>query len=43
MVDHADLVVAIYDGRTSGGTHYTMNYARKKGIPIHIITLDPIK
>ena len=33
MVDHAALVIAVFDG-TSGGTRYTIDYAIKKGVPI---------
>ena len=31
MVEAANLVVAFYDGRNTGGTLYTMNYANKLG------------
>lgn len=37
MVDHADRIVAVYDGRDKGGTAYTVEYARKKGKEIVII------
>lgn len=33
MVDRADCVIAAYSG-TRGGTRYTINYAKKKGIPV---------
>lgn len=29
MVDAADLVIACYDGRKTGGTWFTINYARR--------------
>ena len=33
MVDHCDKLVCYYDGRY-GGTEYTVDYAKKKGIPV---------
>ena len=33
MVDHASLVIAVFDG-TPGGTRYTMEYAMGKGIAV---------
>ena len=41
MVDHADVLIAVYDGLASGGTAYTVDYARKKGKTI--VILDPGK
>lgn len=35
IVDHADVVVAIWDG-TSSGTEYTVSYAKRRGIPCEI-------
>ena len=42
MVDHADVLVAVYDnGRAiRSGTGQTVNYARKKGLPIILIHPD---
>lgn len=37
MVDNADRVIAVYDGSSSGGTAYTVDYARKQGKEIIII------
>ena len=34
LVDGAQLVIAYYDGRPTGGTAYTVRYARKKGVPV---------
>jgi len=34
MVDASTLVIAAYDGGSSGGTAYTVRYAEKKGIKI---------
>ena len=31
MVDHASMIIAVYDG-TSGGTAYTLGYAMRKGL-----------
>lgn len=39
MVDLADMVLIIWDGR-SKGTQYTMRDAEKKGKPISLIVLD---
>lgn len=39
MVDHSDMVIAVYDGRIHGGTVGTMEYAKsvgKKLFEIHI-------
>lgn len=33
MVDHAALLIAVFDG-TPGGTRYTMEYAMKRGVPV---------
>lgn len=34
MVNRSRLVVACYDGRSRGGTYYTVNYAKRKNIPV---------
>lgn len=39
MVDHADYVLAVYDGSAKGGTAYTVNYAVQK--ERHIIVIHP--
>lgn len=31
MVDRADKVLAVWDGKPGGGTYYTMNYANDRG------------
>ena len=37
MVDHSNMVIAVYNG-TRGGTRYTINYAKKKGVPVkHVL------
>lgn len=38
MIDRASHLIAVYDGQ-KGGTYYTINYAKKKGL--HIVTLEP--
>jgi uncharacterized phage-like protein YoqJ len=40
MVDHATVVVAVWDG-TKGGTRNCVVYARQKGVPV--ILIDPAK
>lgn len=37
MVDKSDVVIAVYDGRESGGTYYTMKYAQKCGKNLVVI------
>lgn len=37
MVDKSDIVIAVYDGRKSGGTYYTMKYAQKCGKKLVVI------
>lgn len=41
IVDMADTIVACYDGRLTGGTKQTINYAVRKHKPITLLT--PIK
>ncbi len=42
MVDHADYLLAVYDNERSirSGTGMTVNYAKKKGLPITLIHPD---
>ena len=37
LVDEADHLIAVYDGKQPGGTRETIVYARKKGLDITII------
>jgi len=37
MVDRSSLVIAAYDGRTSGGTLYTLRYAMKQGVDLLVL------
>lgn len=39
MVDRSCRVIALYDGRTAGGTQYTLHYAMHKGL--EQIVIDP--
>ncbi len=41
MVDNSDFVIALWDG-SSGGTEYTVMYARSRGIPVDMIDLGPL-
>jgi hypothetical protein len=41
MVDAGDLVVACWDGRTTGGTYYTVQYANRKGKPVRSLASVP--
>ena len=37
MVENASHLIAVYDEKQGGGTKYTIDYARKKGLNIIII------
>ena len=37
MADNSDVLIAVYDGSEKGGTAYTVNYAKKKGLDVIII------
>jgi hypothetical protein len=37
IVDAAEILIACYDGRTTGGTAFTVGYARRKGKPVRIV------
>ena len=39
MVDESSRVIAVYDGRGSGGTVYTMQYACAKGKTVQVIRI----
>lgn len=41
MVDNCDVVVAVWNGDSSGGTYQTVKYAKSKGKRIWLI--DPVK
>lgn len=40
IIEHADRVVAFWDGQ-SGGTRYTIDYAREQGKPVEVIRFEP--
>ena len=40
MVECAQRVLAVYDGRAGGGTRYTMDYAYKMGRDVRVIALE---
>ena len=40
MVDNSDLVLAIWNGKESGGTWNTIKYARKQGKKIQYLMLN---
>ena len=42
MVDKSNLLIAVYNGVKTGGTHYTIDYANKKNIKTEIIDLCKI-
>lgn len=37
IVDSCELLVACFDGRTTGGTVFTINYARRRLLPVRLI------
>lgn len=39
LIDHANFVLAVYNGSSKGGTAYTVQYARSKHLAV--ITIDP--
>lgn len=43
MVDRADVLIAVHDGSYTGGTAYTVEYARRKGKEIVIIDPDTLE
>ncbi|MDR3084710.1 MAG: DUF1273 domain-containing protein [Christensenellaceae bacterium] len=43
MVEKADVLLAVWSGKTSGGSYQTLNYARKKGKPIVILRVPELR
>ena len=37
MVDHAAMVIAVYDGQ-AGGTRRTVEYALRRGLPVVLVS-----
>lgn len=42
MVDQSSLVIAVHDGRETGGTAATMRYAQSQGIEIRVVHIGGI-
>jgi uncharacterized phage-like protein YoqJ len=42
LVDHARYLLAVYDGGSTGGTAYTVRYAKKRGRAITIVHPDTL-
>lgn len=40
MVNHSERIIAVYDGRKTGGTYYTVKYAKSLDKDIRIINLS---
>lgn len=40
MVDHADIVLVVWDGQPGGGAYYTMKYAQQQGKQIILFPWD---
>ena len=40
MVDRSRLLIAAYDGSTSGGTLYTLTYAMRQGLDIQVLAVE---
>ena len=34
IVDNSDIILAVYDGVSSGGTYRTIEYAKKRGVKV---------
>lgn len=43
LVDHADLLLAVYDGKARTGTGATVNMAKRKGLPLVILNPDTLE
>ena len=41
LVDHAGLVLAVYNGEPRGGTAFTVRYAQRTGK--QVVLIDPLK
>lgn len=35
IVDHADMVIAVWDGESTG-TEFTISYAKRRGVPVEV-------
>ena len=43
MVDKSELVIAVFNGKQRGGTFYTINYAKRRGVKTLILDLNEIQ
>lgn len=43
LIDHANFVLAVYNGSSKGGTAYTINYAYEKKRAVIIIDPDTLR
>jgi uncharacterized phage-like protein YoqJ len=43
LVDHAEYLLAVYDGGVDGGTSYTVKYAKEQGRSITVIHPDTLE
>lgn len=43
LIDHANFVLAVYNGLPKGGTAYTVNYAYEKKRAVIIIDPDTLR
>lgn len=39
LVDHTSKIIGVYDGIPSGGTHQTLDYARRHGLEMELLML----
>lgn len=37
LVDHASKIIGVYDGAPHGGTHQTLEYAKRKGLEMELL------
>lgn len=42
IVEDSNRIVACYDGRRKGGTYFTINYAKDKGLEVDYLTPYPL-
>ncbi|MCC8129390.1 MAG: DUF1273 domain-containing protein [Clostridiales bacterium] len=40
LVDHSAKIIGVYDGTPTGGTHQTLEYARRKGLEMELLLPD---
>lgn len=37
LVDHASKIIGVYDGNPTGGTHQTLEYAKRRGLEMELL------